>query len=170
MSRYLPTGKFRWMSTEEIYELFNRIQSVNDTNRYGYIFEVDLRYPHHLHDAHSDYPLAPEHLDITADMLSPFQNATYPTKKLRGKSRKLAPNLYDKEKYIVHYRNLQYYLAKGMVVTRIHRVLEFEQSPWLKNYVDFNTEQRAAGTTEFEKTFFKLMNNAVFGKYTLFAF
>ena len=167
MKQHLPTGNFRWLSTVEMYDIIGRLESISATGKRGYIFEVDLRYPRHLHDAHSDYPLAPEHLDITADMLSPFQNATFPTKKL-GKSRKLAPNLYDKEKYVVHYRNLQYYLAKGMVVTRIHRVLQFDQSPWLETYIDFNTKQRAAGTTEFEKSFFKLMNNAVFGEFTLY--
>lgn len=78
-----------------------------------------MEYPHHLHDAHNDYPLASEHLVIN-DM------------------KKLSPNFYDKTKYIVHIRNLQYYLSKGMILKNIHRVIEFTQSNWLAVYVDNN--------------------------------
>ena len=70
----------------------------------------------------------------------------------------------DKHKYIVHYENLKYYLQMGMEVTRVHRVLTFKLSPWFKKYVDFNSKKRSKATTEFEKSFFKLMNNAVFGE------
>ena len=86
--------------------------SVPADNQIGYILEVDLEYPEEIHEAHNDYPLAAEHLKITDDMLSPFQREKFPP--IRGSVRKLVPNLRDKERYVVHYRNLQQYMSLSM--------------------------------------------------------
>ena len=160
MSKHLPTHGFRWLSEAETCAL--NIQMIPDDGEDGYILEVDLEYPPELHAEHNDYPLAAEHLTIDPEMLSPFQQATYPKDKLRP-TQKLTPNLLNKTRYTVHYSNLKYYLAQGLVLRNVHRVLTFKQSPWLKKYVDFNSQKRSDATTDFEKSFFKLMNNAVFG-------
>ena len=81
-----------------------------------------------------------------------------------GNNVKLVPNLMDKKKYLVHYLNLQFYLSHGMKLTKVHRVLAFRQSRWLAPYIEKNSQLRAASTNEFEKDFFKLMNNSIYGK------
>ena len=77
---------------------------------------------------------------------------------------KLVPNLRDKKNYIIHIQALNQALQHGLRLDRIHRAIEFDQSPWLKTYIDFNIQLRMAATNDFEKDFFKLMNNSVFGK------
>ena len=109
----------------------------------GLILEVDLEYPEELHDLHNDYPLAAEKIKVTKEMLSKyckkFQiNIIYQLDLVH----KLIPTLSNKKNYVLHYRNLQLYLSLGLKVDKIHRVLEFKQSPWLKQYIDFNTEKR----------------------------
>ena len=111
----------------------------------GCILDVNLEYSNELHDAHNDYPLAPESLTI-------------------NKVDKLIPNLLNKTNYILHYKNLQHYLSLGMKLTKFHRGIKFNEKPWLKDYIQLNTDLRTKGTTDFAKDFFKLMNNSVFGK------
>ena len=163
MSQCLPTGGFRWMTQKQI-DKANLAKYEVDSKK-GLILEVDLDYPEKLHDLHNDYPLASEKLKVTQDMLSPY------CKKIADKYgisiglvQKLIPTLSKKENYVLHYRNLQLYLDLGLKITKVHRVLEFNQTPWLKQYIDFNTEKRKNAKNAFEKDFFKLMNNSVFGK------
>ena len=126
------------------------------------MLEVDLYIPDHLHDELNDLPPAPENITIDDSFLSPYQQS-FPLNQQKP-GRKLAPNLLPKKHYVVHYRNLKTYLELGCVLTRVHRALEFTQHAWLAKYIDFNTRMRAAASSKFEKDFYKLMNNAVFGK------
>ena len=135
MSKALPTRGFKWMNEEQLANWKN----------YPCILEVDLEYPTELHDLHNCYPLAPESVMI-------------------GNVKKLTPNLNNKTKYVVHYENLKLYEGLGLKITKIHRGIMFEESPWLKKYIDLNTELRSKAKNDFEKDFFKLMNNCVFGK------
>jgi len=78
--------------------------------------------------------------------------------------KKLVPNLCNKTKYVLHYRNLKLYIQLGLVLKNVHRVLSFTQTTYLKQYIDFNTSKRAQSKNDFEKDLFKLFNNAIFGK------
>ena len=81
-----------------------------------------------------------------------------------GDIKKFIPNLGNKTNYVVHYGNLQLHLSLGMKLTKIHRVLKFKQSDWMKKYIDFNTEKRTNAANSFEKDFFRLMISSVYGK------
>ena len=130
MSKPLPVKDFRWMDENEL----------ENWQTKPCILEVDLEYPKELHDLHSEYPLAPEQRQI-------------------NKVRKLVPNLHDKKKYVLHHENLKLYLRLGLSLTKIHRGVTFVEQAFMKKYIDLNTELRKKGTTDFEKDFFKLMNN-----------
>ena len=115
-----------------------------DTNQ-GFIFEVDLDYPRSLWKSHNDYPLAPERIKI-------------------DKVDKLICSFLPKKHYVLHYKNLKQYLEEGMMLKKVHRGLKFYQTPWMEPYIRKNTDLRKEAENAFEKDFFKLMNNSVFGK------
>ncbi|XP_072403272.1 uncharacterized protein [Diabrotica undecimpunctata] len=148
MSQFLPYGGFEWVDVNI------DVLSVPDDASEGYFLEVDLYYPHHLHNHHNDIPFCPESLN---------PKTMKPPSRPRELT-KLMATLSPKKKYVIHYRALKQALTHGLVLKRIHRVLTFKQSPWLKSYIDLNTELRKNAKNEFEKNLFKLMNNAVFGK------
>ena len=163
MSQYLPTGDFKWLTEKQINKI-NLAQYNEDSNK-GLLLEVDLEYPKELHDLHNDYPLAAERVCVNKDMLSEYCKKIATKYNIStGLVHKLIPTLSNKQKYVLHYRNLQLYIDLGLKVNKVHRVLEFNQSPWLKEYINFNTLKRTQAKTSFEKDFFKLMNNSVFGK------
>ena len=135
-------------------------QKTASTDDIGFILEVDLKYPVHLHESHNDYPLAAEKL-ITHDMLSSYSQSLI---NKHISTEKLAPNVNDKIKYVLHYENLRLYLELGMELVKIHRILQFSQSAWIKPYIDFNTTKRKEATSSFLQNLFKLFINSVFGK------
>ena len=117
--------------------------SIDKKSDVGYILEVDLKYPNELHELHNDYPLAPEKLTVTNDILSNYCKSIADKYDIKvGDVKKLIPNLGNKNKYVLHYRNIQLYLSLKMKLTKIHRVLKFKQSHWMKKYVGFNTKKK----------------------------
>ena len=140
MSQLLPTGGFRWVTIKP-----NDISRLTKIKDKGYLLEVDVSYPRDLHNSHNDLPFMCERMKI-------------------GGIEKLVPNLHDKQNYIIHIRALDQALAHRLILDRILRVIELNQSAWMKPYIDFNTQLRTCAANDFEKDFFKLMNNAVFGK------
>ena len=164
MSEPLPVGGFKFLNADERRKL--NIMSIGEDDEIGYIFDVDLEYPKYLHESHNDYPLAPESFEVSAEILSPHAKellAKLGRKPCRA-TRKLVPNLCAKRNYVVHYRNLQFYIKHGLVVSKIHSVMKFTQRRWLAPYIDFNTQKRKAASSNFEKDFYKLLNNSLFGK------
>ena len=161
LSEYLPYEKFEWVKNVDEFD----VMSINKKSNIGYFLEVDLEYPNELHSLHNDYPLAPEKLIVSNDMLSSYCKKIADKYDIKvGDVKKLIPNLGNKTKYVLHYRNLQLYLSLGMKLTKIHRALQFRQSDWMKKYIDFDTEKRKNAASDFEKDFFKLIINSVYGK------
>ena len=161
MSENLPYREFECLKNVDELD----IMSINKKSDVGYILEVDLKYPKELHELHNDYPLAPEKLTFTNNILSHYCKSIADKYDIKvGDIKKLIPNLDNKTKYVVDYKNLQLYLSLGIKLTKIHRALQFKQSDWMKKYIDFNTEKRMSATNDFEKDFFKLMINSVYGK------
>jgi len=121
--------------------------------------------PDEHHVRMNDYPLAPEKMMINQKMISPYSRRLFKNLFLKSsKVEKLVPTLLPKKKYVVHYRNLQFYLEQGMVLEKIHRILAFKQSRWLAQYIQYNTDMRMKAKNSFEKDYYKLLNNAYFGK------
>ena len=161
MSEYLPYKDIQWVKNIDWFD----VMSVNEKSDTGYILEVDLEYPDVLHELHNDYPLAPEKISVSNDVLSAYCRKIADKYDIKvGDVKKLVPNLNNKTKYVLHYRNLQLYLSLGMKLTKIHRALQFKQSDWMKKYIDFNTKKRKNAANDFEKDFFKLMINSIYGK------
>ena len=144
MSQKLPVNSFKWINdVTGIDEEF--IRNYDEDSDKGCILEVDVNCPRKLHDLRSDLPFLPKRMKV-------------------DKCKKLVCNLCYKKKYVVHIRSLKQALNHGLKLKKAHRIIEFNQEAWLKTYIDMNTEPRKVAKNDFEKDFFKLMNNAVFGK------
>ena len=146
MSQSLPTHGFKWMkdlTIDSVIDLLDKKR--NPEVKKGYIFEVDLEYPTELWKSHNDYPLAPEKMIVNG-------------------VEKLICHFKPRKNYVVHYQNLRQYLEMGIRLTAVHRGISFYQSSWMEPYIRKNTELRKTAANSFEKDFFKLMNNSVFGK------
>ena len=168
MIQDLPYGGFKFLCQEEINSF--DLNSISEWHSFenspiGYILEVNLEHCKKLHNSHSDYPLCPEEIEVSSDMSSKYCKdiSDWYGMNVCG-VKKLIPNFGDKIKYVVHYKNLKYYLPLGMTLVKIHRILSFKKSKWLKKCVDFNTKKRQESTDEFNKSFSKLFNNCIYGK------
>ena len=167
MSEYLPTDGFKWdlsFNNMSVHEQTEFILGLKDDDPTGYIFSCDIEYPHNLHDLHDEFPMCPENLSIKDEWLSPYQMEMKKNFQIKGVSKKLCLTLFDKKDYILHYRNLKYCLTKGLKIKRVNKVLKFNQSPWLRSYIELNTKLRQEAESKFEESFPKLMNNSFFGK------
>ena len=146
MSKFPPTSGFKWIDPKE----FDLNKYISNSPK-GCALEADLEYPKELRKLHNDYPLASDKIEIKREILSV----------------KLVPNFFDKEKYVLRYENLKLYLRLGLKLKKIHRILEFNQSQWLKQYIEFNTQKRTEAEKNGDKdgkVLYRLTNNTVYSK------
>jgi hypothetical protein len=154
--------------TEKEVEAFalDPLSYISDEDGPGFILEVDIEYPAELHFSHNSYPVAPENIEIPDEMLSPYSLAC---KKIiynkTGKPpRKLTATFNERKKYVVHGLNLRHYLKLGLKLKKIHRIIAFHQERFIKTYIDYCTKKRKEAKTETERTYWKLIVNALYGK------
>ena len=144
MSQKLPVNGFKWVKN---LSKFNEIlvRNFDENSDKGYFVEVDVDYPKKLFDLHKDLSFLPERKKV-------------------NKVEKFICNIEDKEKYVMHIKVLKQALNHGVLLRKVHRVIQFNQKNWLKPYIDMNTKLRKEAKNGFEKDFFKLINNSAFGK------
>ena len=162
MMQNQPYGSFERVEVTGKIEVED-ILAISENSPWGYFFEVDLEYPENIKSTSKNFPFCPESLFIKDDELSPYQIQLLEGEK-RPRVEKLVLTQKTKLRYIVHYRLLQFYLQRGMILKKVHSLISFKQRKWLESYIDFNTKRRMDATTDFEKDYFKLMNNAFYGK------
>ena len=161
MTKYLPVDGFKWEPTVP-----HDILTIPENSTKGYILEVTLKYPIGIHNQTNTYPLCPEHLLIEQKHLSPFQKEFWP--KMTKGERKLCPNMFDKVKYVCHYQSLQLWVNLGMEIVQFHRIISFNQSPFLKDFTEYNMKKRQEAVLNgdtFGKVFYKFWSNSLWGKF-----
>ena len=169
MQNPLPYSDFKW---HEFDREKNPVEVLKELEHSGtaYVVEADWTYPEELHDhpAHIEWPLAPQNMEITEDLLTDFYKKTWLTqegKKIpRSTATKLVTTLLDKTKYATHHSTTQLYIKRGLVMKKIHRIVTFTEKEFMKSYIDLNTGLRKSAKNDFEVMLFKLCNNAVYGK------
>ena len=143
-----------------------KILQTKDEGDIGFLAEVDLEYTDELHDKHADYPLVPEKESIDPLELSDFQTSLRNTLKMTAsKTKKLRQTFHPKKNYVLHYRDLNFYVNIGIKITKVYQAVKFRQSKWLSSYVALNTQNRQTAFTKFDQDFYKLMSNSTFGKF-----
>ena len=184
MSQSLPFDEIQFLSPNTFPSLEEILNTPDDAET-GYFLEVDLKYPNEIKQKTKNFPFAPQNKTSPIQYISEqlkngkeivmegvnqnaLENFIDYLKKTKPKSyiphKKLICDWTDKKKYLVHYRMLKFYVKHGMNVEKVHDVVSFKQKPCLKKYIDINTQKRNETKSDFEKDFYKLLNNAFFGK------
>eukprot|EP00798_Chlamydomonas_sp_ICE-L_P012930 gene12930-5964_t len=160
----LPIGGYEWVSHEQALLQWEALLE-DCPNEVGYMLEVDLEYPAALHSTHDDYPLAPHRRTVAESELSQHSRRIVELGMASvSHHAKLMADFKPRQHYVLHHTALQAYVKYGMKVTAVHRILKFKQAAILAPYIMKNMERRMRARNSFEKAFFKLLNNALFGK------
>ena len=159
MSEPLPYDEIKFETDNVCLE---DILNTPDDSDIGYFIEVDLKYPDNIKQKTKNFPFAPMNKKINPDNFNDYMKEMKPD--TYTSTKKLICDWSDKKNYLVHYRILKFYIRHGMVVDKIHNIISFKQSRWLEKYINFNTQKRNQAKNDFEKDFYKLLNNAFYGK------
>ena len=158
MSQPLPYDEFKFDQNVELEDVLN----TPDDGDIGYLIEVDLKYPDNIKEKTKNFPFAPVNKKINPEIFSDYMKEILPDTYTQNK--KLICDLSDKKNYLTHYRMLEFYVRHGMEVVKVHNIISLKQSKWLEKYISFNTQKRNKAKNDFEKDFYKLLNNAFYGK------
>ena len=160
---HLPTGNFQIYENNSITESFiNKVLNTHDCSNTGYVLIVDLIYPNNIKYKSKNFPFCPENKTINPDNYTEYMKEHEPQP--HRPTSKLICDQTNKEYYIVHYRNLKFYLRMGMIIKKVHKIVSFDQSAWLSKYIDYNTQKRAAADSDFMKDYHKNLICSFFGK------
>ena len=157
MSEPLPYDEIKFDDNVKLEYIFNS----PDDSDIGYFIEVDLKYSDNTKEETKHFPFAPVIKKINSEDFSDYMKEIIPDTYTQ---KKLMCDWTGKKNYLVHYRMLKFYVRHGMVVEKIHDVISFKQSRWLEKYINFNTQKRNKAVNDFEKDFYKLLNNAFYGR------
>ena len=158
MSQPLPFHELNFDNNVKLEDILN----TPDDSNIGSFIEFDLTYPNNLKEKTQSFPFAPVNKKSNPDKFSDYMKEIIPDTYIQTK--KLIGDWFDKKNYLVHYRMLHFYLRHGMIVDKFHNIISFGQSRWLEKYINFNTQKRNQAVNDFEKDFYKLLNNALYGK------
>ena len=158
MSQYLPYDEIKFNNNVNLEDIIN----TPDDSDIGYFIELDLTYPKNIKEKTKNFPFAPMNKKINPNTLNDYMKEIKPDNYTSTK--KLICDWSDKKNYLIHYRMLKFYIRHGMIIDKVHNIISFKQSRWLEKYINFNTQKRNKAKNDFEKDFYKLLNNAFYGK------
>ena len=158
MSQYLPYDEIKFDNNITLEDIIN----TPDDSDIGYFVEVDLKYPDNIKQKTKNFPFASVNKKINPDNFSDYMKENLPNTYIQNK--KLICDWSDKKNYLIQYRMLKFHVRHGMIVDKVHDIISFRQSRWLEKYINFNTQKRNQAVNDFEKDFYKLLNNAFYGK------
>ena len=158
MSQSLPYDEFKFDNNVNLEDILNN----PDDSDIRYLIEVDLNYPDNIKEKTKNFPFAPVNKKINPDKFNDYMKEIKPD--TYTQTSKLICDQSDKKNYLTHYRMLKIYIRHGMIVDKVHSIISFKQSRWLEKYISYNTEKRNRAKSDFEKDFYKLLNNAFYGK------
>ena len=158
MSELLPYDEIKFDNNVNLEDILN----TPDDSNIGYFIEIDLKYPDNIKEKTKNFPFAPENKKINPNNFNDYMKEIKPDTYIQ--TSKLICDWSDKKNYLIHYRMLKFYVRHGMIVDKVHNIISFKQSKWLEEYITFNTQKRNKAKNDFEKDFYKLLNNAFYGK------